>query len=281
MARVEVLCTTAEPDLAGALGDAADAAAGLARGGATNLEATDSVALYELGFVYLPKAGEKLPDEPRRLAIVLCGRRSAAAWDDPQGVARRSSTSSTSRAWSNRSRRDLHLPACRSRRRKSVPWLHPMRAAELRVNGTRGRGVRRTAPEGRGELRARRPRGAGRGTRPRSDARGGAGAVRVQAVQHVPAGEARRGRCRARNASAEAVLAEIRAAGGELLTDAALFDVYRGAGLPDGTKSLAFALTLSGARPHARREGNREGAREDRRPTSRSVQAQIRGKDLA
>ncbi len=51
-----------------------------------NLKTFDSVALYELGFVYLPKAGEKLPDEPRRLAVVLCGRRSAAAWDDPQGV---------------------------------------------------------------------------------------------------------------------------------------------------------------------------------------------------
>ena len=37
-------------------------------------------------FVYLPKTGAKLPDEPRRLAIVLCGRRAPGAWDDPQGV---------------------------------------------------------------------------------------------------------------------------------------------------------------------------------------------------
>src|SRR5262249_39611748 len=51
-----------------------------------NLLSVDSVAMYELGFVYLPKAGEKLPDEPRRLAIVLCGRRATGAWDDPQNV---------------------------------------------------------------------------------------------------------------------------------------------------------------------------------------------------
>ena len=51
-----------------------------------NLKTADGVAMYELGFVYEPRAGEKLPDEPRRLAIVLGGRRSAGAWDDPQGV---------------------------------------------------------------------------------------------------------------------------------------------------------------------------------------------------
>ncbi|MCI0705173.1 MAG: phenylalanine--tRNA ligase subunit beta, partial [Planctomycetia bacterium] len=34
-----------------------------------NLENAESVSLYELGFVYIPKAGEKLPDEPRMLAI--------------------------------------------------------------------------------------------------------------------------------------------------------------------------------------------------------------------
>ncbi|HJZ57381.1 MAG TPA: hypothetical protein VKE74_20600, partial [Gemmataceae bacterium] len=41
---------------------------------------------------------------------------------------------------------------------------------------------------------------------------------------------------------AETVLAELRAAGGELLADAALFDVYSGESIPAGTKSLAFAL---------------------------------------
>ena len=52
---------------------------------ARNLQTFDSVALFELNFVYLPKPGQQLPDEPRRLAVVLCGRRSAAAWDDPLG----------------------------------------------------------------------------------------------------------------------------------------------------------------------------------------------------
>jgi phenylalanyl-tRNA synthetase beta chain len=43
--------------------------------------------------------------------------------------------------------------------------------------------------------------------------------------------------------SAERIESEIRAAGGELLRDIRLFDLYRGESIPAGTKSLAYALT--------------------------------------
>jgi phenylalanyl-tRNA synthetase beta chain len=43
--------------------------------------------------------------------------------------------------------------------------------------------------------------------------------------------------------TAERVLAEIRAGGGNLLREVKLFDVFRGDSIPKGTKSLAFALT--------------------------------------
>jgi phenylalanyl-tRNA synthetase beta chain len=43
--------------------------------------------------------------------------------------------------------------------------------------------------------------------------------------------------------TAEQVLKEIRAAGGALLRDARLFDVYRGESIARGKKSLAYALT--------------------------------------
>jgi phenylalanyl-tRNA synthetase beta chain len=42
--------------------------------------------------------------------------------------------------------------------------------------------------------------------------------------------------------------AVIREAGGELLRDVRLFDVYRGAPLPEGKKSLAYALTYQADR---------------------------------
>src|SRR5439155_1763787 len=40
-----------------------------------NLRHTDDVRLFEIGSVYLSKEGQKLPDEPRRLALLLTGRR--------------------------------------------------------------------------------------------------------------------------------------------------------------------------------------------------------------
>ena len=47
--------------------------------------------------------------------------------------------------------------------------------------------------------------------------------------------------------SAERTLTEIRAAGGNLLRDIRLFDLYRGPSIPPGKKSLAFALIYQAA----------------------------------
>jgi len=47
----------------------------------------------------------------------------------------------------------------------------------------------------------------------------------------------------AQTVTAAQVMAEIRAAGGDLLADIRLFDLYQGDSIPPGTKSLAFALS--------------------------------------
>jgi len=79
---------------------------------------------------------------------------------------------------------------------------------------------------------------------------------------------------------ADAVLAEIRAAGGDLLTGAELFDVYTGDRIPAGTRSLAFALVYQSAdktltdkeidKAHGKIEGRLRHV----------LKAQIRGKDV-
>ena len=56
--------------------------AGVLEIAAANLRNTDDVRLFELGPVYLPRQGELLPDEPRRLAIVLTGKRRGEFWAD-------------------------------------------------------------------------------------------------------------------------------------------------------------------------------------------------------
>ncbi|HJZ54055.1 MAG TPA: phenylalanine--tRNA ligase subunit beta, partial [Gemmataceae bacterium] len=109
--------------------------AGLLEVAAKNLLTVDSVALYEAGPIYLPKTGEKLPDEPRRLSIVLCGRRSLAAWDDPLGVKPAQYDFFDLKGSLEGLAADLHLPGIGFRAKRDVPYLHPGRSAELVLNG--------------------------------------------------------------------------------------------------------------------------------------------------
>ena len=52
----------------------------------SNLRHSDDVRLFEIGFTYIPQApqrssGDGLPDEPRRLAIVMTGHRGQEFWE--------------------------------------------------------------------------------------------------------------------------------------------------------------------------------------------------------
>ncbi|QEG29273.1 Phenylalanine--tRNA ligase beta subunit [Gemmata obscuriglobus] len=246
-----------------------------------NLEAADSVALYELGFVYLPKPGERLPAEPRKLAVVLCGRRTGAAWDDPQGVSPAKYDFYDLKGVVEGLTGDLHIPGVSFAPTRDVPWLHPMRAAELRVNGAAvgtfgelhpkvaeafllGERAVQVAELDLEAVLAAVP--ARYGYKPFSTFPPAKRDVAVVVADATPA---------------EAVLTEIRTAGGDLLTDASLFDVYRGAGLPEGSKSLAFALTY---RAPDRTLGEKEIAKAHEKVEARlkeTLKAQIRGKDLA
>ncbi len=244
-----------------------------------NLEHTDSVAVFELGFVYLPKPGEKVPDEPRKLAVVLCGRRSSPAWDDPQGVKPAAYDFFDLKGAIESLASDLHLPGVAFRAVSTIPWLHPGRSAEFVVNG-KSVGVL-------GELHPLAALKFGFGDR----------AVQAAELELEPILAAIPDRFPYRPFStfppakrdvavvvpgdtpAEQVLAEIRTASGELLTEAVLFDVYTGEGIPAGAKSLAFALTYQApdrtlsdkeiTKAHEKVEGRLRHV----------LKAQIRGKD--
>ena len=208
-----------------------------------NLENADSVAMYELGCVYLPNAKENLPDEPRKLAGVLCGRRTAAAWDDPQGVAPPQCDFCDLKGVVESLAGDLHLPDVSFAAVQTVPWLHPMRAAEVRANG-KALGVF-------GELHPKVAANFGLSERAVQVAELDLEALLAAVPERYgykpfstfPPAKRDIAIVVPEATTTETVLAEIRAGGGDLLTDATLFDVYRGTGLPDGTKSLAFALT--------------------------------------
>ncbi|HKZ68706.1 MAG TPA: hypothetical protein VJ020_01420, partial [Anaerolineales bacterium] len=49
---------------------------------ANNLRLRDRVALYEIGAVYLASEGGQLPDEPRRLTVIMAGPRESEGWQE-------------------------------------------------------------------------------------------------------------------------------------------------------------------------------------------------------
>jgi phenylalanyl-tRNA synthetase beta chain len=246
---------------------------------AENLKTADTVAMYELGFVYLPKAGEKLPDEPRRLAVALSGRRTAAAWDDPQGVKPAQADFYDIKGVVESLAADLHLPAVGFRLASGVAWLHPGRAAELTVNGA--------AVGTLGELHPKVAASFGLAERAVQVAELDLEALLAAVPDRFPYRPFSVYQSAKRDVAlivpadmpAERVLSEIRAAGGDLLVGAELFDLYTGEGIPSGTKSLAFALTYQAA---DRTLSDKEIAKAHEKVEGRLrhvLKAQIRGKD--
>ena len=81
-----------------------------------------------------PKPDAKLPDEPRRLAVVLCGRRQPEFWGE-HGQGRRPALDFFDlKGVVEALAADLHLPAP-TYRRSSAACLHPGKAAELVAGG--------------------------------------------------------------------------------------------------------------------------------------------------
>ncbi len=99
---------------------------------ATNLQHTNDVRLFEIGSVYLPRPDKKLPDEPRRLAVVLCGIQQAEFWGDTPGTTPQALDFFDAKGILEALAADLHLTNAAYRPAK---WstLHPGRAAELVV----------------------------------------------------------------------------------------------------------------------------------------------------
>ncbi|HBI43457.1 MAG TPA: phenylalanine--tRNA ligase subunit beta, partial [Planctomycetales bacterium] len=208
---------------------------------AANLRHTADVRLFEIGHVYVSRANAKLPDEPRRLAVVLCGRRAPDFWGetdkapapldffDFKGVVEALVGG-------------LHLPAP-SYRRSSTPCLHPGKAAELladgRVIGYFGELHPKIAESfdmaGRQVLASEFDLEALQATTP---ARHG-----YTAIPRFPAALRDVAVIVPEATPADQVEAEIRAGGGDLLRGVRLFDLYHGDSIAAGAKSLAYALT--------------------------------------
>lgn len=197
--------------------------------------------LFEIGRVYLPQPGEELPNEPRRLVIGMTGAVNPASWQTPpDGAAHLGFTHLKgvleTLVWR------LSIPELRYEA-ASHPALHPARTAALRLDGETIGIMGELHPQLRDAfelpdqpvalleldldalLARRQPR-------------------HFTPISRFPAVLEDIALVMDADVPARAVQDTIEAVGGELLRHVELFDLYQGEPIPEGKKSLAYALTF-------------------------------------
>jgi len=206
---------------------------------AENLKHAETVKLFELGAVFLPKAGERLPEEPRRLAIAISGLRRLNSWDEVQGARL---DFYDLKGVVERLLDSMHIPDVAYRTVKEVSFVHPGRSAEVLVQ-EKEIGVF-------GELHPKSAIALGLGDRTVLVADIDLDALMAAIPERFAYAPVPQHQAALRDVAivveesltSEAIEKEIRAAGAELLASVRLFDVYRGDSIPAGKKSLAYAL---------------------------------------
>jgi len=197
------------------------------------------LALFELGPVFLPVEGDILPHEALRLSIGLTGAWDVASWDRSQSPAMDFyDLKGIVEALLN----GLHLEAVKFQA-ANHPSFHPGKCAEVRV-GEEVLGVM-------GELHPQVKKNYAFGLDPILVAEfDGEALVRLsnavftnRAISSFPAMAEDIALVVEESVPADELEALIWQAGGKLLVDVKLFDVYRDARLGEGKKSLAYQLT--------------------------------------
>ena len=186
---------------------------------------TEPPRLFELGTVFLsPAEGDLLPDEHEYLSVAITDAEAPAAV-----------------AILNLLGEALSLPNVQVRGSDSLPGMHPTRSAEVVIAG-RSRGVvGEVAPS---VLRAFDIEG--RVAWLQLDLsevlNGPHGKRSYQRVSKFPSSDMDLAFVVANGVGADKVRNTINKAGGDLLVDLSLIDTYRGAGVEEGSRSLAYRL---------------------------------------
>jgi phenylalanyl-tRNA synthetase beta chain len=205
-----------------------------------NARFTERQAVFEIGNVYLPREGQQLPDEPRRLGILMTGPRRLESWqqDEPQANVDFFDLKGIVEGLLD----GLHVSAA-SFSRAEHPSFHPGRSAQLSVNGK---------PVGTfGELHPLVAQAFDLTEAPVLAAEFDLETLlanvddlhKTESLPTTPPVLQDIALVVKDDIPAASVEAVIVRAGGDLLREARLFDVYQGESIPAGHKSLAYSLT--------------------------------------
>ncbi len=211
--------------------------------GRDNFRFVERLAIFEVAHVYLPREGQELPDEPRRLAIAMSGPREERSWlanspelmdfYDLKGVVEALLTRLGVEDY-------VFEPG-------EHPTFHPGRTAFLKVAGT-AVGVM-------GEVHPMVREGFDLPEQPFCLSEFDLDALLSQAslvrylrpIPRLPGVRQDIALIVDEEIAARKVQEGIVKAGGRLLAEAVLFDLYGGEQIPAGKKSLAYALTYRAA----------------------------------
>ncbi|MCL2503289.1 MAG: phenylalanine--tRNA ligase subunit beta [Coriobacteriia bacterium] len=197
----------------------------------------DNIHLYETGTVFWTAPGRRLAKERERVAGVLAGSWNRQQWNasaqgldffDGKGVLETLA-------------RDLAAPKFKLRP-TALPWLQPGRAAEVLVSGDVIGWLGDVHP---GVLKKFECSGPVIAFELEIDRLIRSSVIERSVVEppRFPAVSFDLAVLVEEKTTAEQLVQIITSAGGKLLESAHLFDVYRGTGVPEGKKSMAFSLT--------------------------------------
>jgi phenylalanyl-tRNA synthetase beta chain len=201
---------------------------------------TADVAIFESGAVYLPHDGAELPREPHHVGVLLTGAARPASWREPAPpTADLFAAKGVLAALLDALRVDWAVEAAET----PEPFLHPGRAAAVTVGGARIGWLGELHPS---IAAAWEIPGAVAAFELDLDAAIAAvpGPVRYEDYTSFPEVRQDLAVVVPRTVAAAAVVAAVRAAGGPLLADVQVFDVYRGAQIGDDEVSLALRLAF-------------------------------------
>ncbi|MFT3879026.1 MAG: phenylalanine--tRNA ligase subunit beta [Gemmatales bacterium] len=206
---------------------------------ASNLRQRPGVRLFEIGQVYLPAEGQPLPLETRRLSIVITGPRTTEHWDSQTAAAAMDFFDLKGIIESLLTR--LHVDEI-AFNPVQAPELHPGQASEVLCDSINVGTI--------GQLHPTLNASYELGRRKVFVADLNLDALlaviptlhKFKSITTFPPVLEDIALVVDEALPAAKLEAEIRAGGGEMLKRVRLFDVYRGANLPAGKKSLAYAL---------------------------------------
>jgi phenylalanyl-tRNA synthetase beta chain len=215
----------------------------LAQALANNLREQARVALFEVGRIFFPQPDQVLPAEPRRLALALAGQRGPGSWHeatpplidyfDLKGVLE------TLLERLGIAEQVTFVPADDGR-------FHPGRAAYLMTDGTRLGVLGELHPD----VRDRLGLTVGRAAAAELDLDALLllrTSARYAVIHRPPAVYQDIAVIAPTMVTAEQAHRVIQAAAGPLLEHVSLFDVYAGAPIPEGQRSLAFRMSFRAA----------------------------------